>query len=68
MKTIRKTENVIEENPEKDEKDMKQDVTVIYPHKGYNGLVSEVVEFLAERTAERFDSIIKFPQQAKTKR
>ena len=57
MKSIKKAENVIEENAGKEWKKTEQNVIVIDPHRHYDGLVSEIVGFLAERTAERFDII-----------
>lgn len=57
MKSIKKAENVIEENAREEWKKAEQNVIVIDPHRHYDGLVSEIVGFLAERTAERFDII-----------
>ena len=55
MKAIKKTEDVTEENTKKEEKKAAQDVIVIDPEKDYGSLAFSVADFLAERTAERFD-------------
>ena len=55
MKAIKKAENVIDENAKKGESELDQDVIVIEPGEGIELLAFSVADFLAERTAERFD-------------
>lgn len=55
MKAIKKAENVIDENAKKGENELDQDVIVIEPGEGIELLAFSVADFLAERTAERFD-------------
>ena len=55
MKAIKKAENVIDENAKKGENELDQGVIVIEPGEGIELLAFSVADFLAERTAERFD-------------
>ena len=58
MKAIKKAKNVIEENEKKEVKEQDQDGIVIDPEHGLGLLAFSVADFLAERTAERFDCAI----------
>ena len=57
MKAIKKTENVIEEKAKKEEAEQRQDVIIIDPENDYGLLAFGVADFLAERTAERFEVV-----------